>query len=98
MAPAASRSELEKLLADDVPHGDLTTESLGLGAHEGEMAFSARDAMVLAEAESAASLLEIAGCRVALEAQSGEKLAAGAPILGARGSLSRCIAAEGGAN
>lgn len=31
MRPAAFRSELERLLADDVPHGDLTTEALGIG-------------------------------------------------------------------
>ena len=32
---AASRSELERLLADDVPHGDLTTDALGIGSVAG---------------------------------------------------------------
>ena len=82
---AASRSELEKLLADDVPHGDLTTEALGIGALEAEMVFTARDPMVLAEAESAAVLLELAGCEVALEARSGDRMTPGSAILVAKG-------------
>lgn len=88
----AFRDELEKLLADDVPHGDLTTEALGIGALHGEMVFTARDELVLAEAESAAALLEIAGCRVSPKARSGERLAPGSTILvagGAAGALLR---------
>lgn len=82
---AASRTELESLLRDDVPNGDLTTESLGIAHVAGEMIFKARDAMVLAEAESAAALLEMTGCRVLLQTQSGNRLAAGETILTARG-------------
>lgn len=82
---AASRSELEKLLADDVPHGDLTTEALGIGALEAEMVFTARDPMVLAEAESAAALLALAGCQITLHAHSGDRMTSGSAILRARG-------------
>ena len=78
-------AELEALLADDVPYGDLTTQALGIGDAPGEMTFAARDAMVVAEAESAAALLELAGCRVALATKSGTALAAGAKILAASG-------------
>lgn len=85
MRLAATRTELENLLADDVPHGDLTTDALGIGDQPGQMVFSAREPMVLAEAESAAALLESAGCHVELHAASGERLAAGASILVARG-------------
>lgn len=85
MPTAASRSELERLLAEDTPYGDLTTESLGIAASEGEMTFAARDTMVLAEAESAAAMLEIAGCEVELSAASGDKLESGALILSAKG-------------
>jgi hypothetical protein len=49
-----SRTELEQLLADDVPYGDLTTDALGVGAAPGSMEFTARDKMVLALAEDAA--------------------------------------------
>lgn len=85
MLPVASRSELERILAEDVPHGDLTTECLGIAASPGEMVFRARNAMVLAEAESAAELLRLAGCSVEQEAQSGDRLDAGAVILSASG-------------
>jgi molybdenum transport protein len=81
----ASRTELEQLLADDVPYGDLTTEALCIGAVSGVMAFTARDAMVLALAEDAAAIVELAGCRVDLHAFSGTKLGRGSPILTAYG-------------
>ncbi len=86
MRSAAFHGELEKLLAEDAPHGDLTTEALGIGGSAGEMSFAARDPMVLAEAESAVALLELAGASVALHARSGARLAPGAPILSARGT------------
>jgi molybdenum transport protein len=86
--PAATTAELERLLDDDVPCGDLTTEALGIGAAPGVMQFTARDPMVLALAEDAAALIRLCGCEVELVASSGSRLAAGAPILTARGSAS----------
>jgi molybdenum transport protein len=80
-----SRSELEALLADDVPYGDLTTDALGIGAAAGTMRFTARDAMVLALAEDAAAMIELVGCRVELFAASGSVLEPGSPILTAHG-------------
>ena len=64
----ASRAELEQLLLDDVPYGDLTTAALGIGAAAGSMQFTARDRMVLALAEDAAAIIELAGCKVDLRA------------------------------
>jgi molybdenum transport protein len=78
-------SELERLLADDVPFGDLTTDSLGLDGAAGRMDFRARSPMVAALAAPAVRILEIAGARVTLFARNGETLAAGAPILSAWG-------------
>jgi molybdenum transport protein len=49
------------------------------------MEFLARGSMIVAEAESAAGILEIAGCHVKLETASGATLAPGAPILFAEG-------------
>ncbi|MET0221762.1 MAG: ModD protein, partial [Tardiphaga sp.] len=85
MATVLSRTELEALLEDDVPYGDLTTDALGIGAASGVMRFTARDALVLALAEDAAALIELAGCRVELLASSGAVLEPGAPILTAAG-------------
>ncbi len=81
-----TRTNLEALIADDVPYGDLTTEAIGIGDAPGELAMTARDAMVAAEVESAAALLELAGCRVALAARSGNALESGSKILTAQGS------------
>lgn len=86
MATIAPRAELEGLLADDVPYGDLTTEALGIGGAAATMTFAARDAMVLALAEDAAAIIEICGCGVDLSASSGTALRPGSPILTARGS------------
>src|SRR6266511_486476 len=87
----ASRAELEELLADDVPYGDLTTDALGIGAAAGMMQFTARDSMVLALAEDAAAIIELAGCRVELFAPSGTILERGSPILTARGPASALL-------
>lgn len=85
MTRVASRAELEALLQDDVPYGDLTTEALCIGHVSGVMRFAARDQMVLALAEDAAALIELAGARVELLAASGCTLDKGARILSAQG-------------
>lgn len=86
MIPAL-RGELEALLADDVPFGDLTTDALGIGQATGAMSFAARGSMVIAEVESAAELLRLAGCTtVTTHVRSGDALAAGGPILTATGT------------
>src|SRR6266581_42587 len=87
----ASRAELEGLLADDVPYGDLTTDALGIGTVSGTMQFTARDPMVLALAEDAAAIIELAGCRVELFASSGATLEQGSPILTAHGPASALL-------
>ncbi len=80
-------SELEALLADDVPFGDLTTSALGIGQAPGVMTFSARGPMVAAEVESAAALLMLAGCgSVIAHVGSGDRLDAGTAILIAEGT------------
>ena len=84
---AAFPSELEALLADDVPYGDLTTAALGIGGSAGRMTFKARGPMVVAEVESAVALLRLAGCEsVTAQTRSGDSLEAGAVILTATGT------------
>src|SRR5271166_1964206 len=67
-ATVASRAELEQLLMDDAPHGDLTTDAVSIGNAPGLMQFTARDRMALALAEDAAAIIELAGCQVELSA------------------------------
>lgn len=78
-------SALDALLAQDVPYGDLTTDSLGLADRPATMRFSARGAMVLAATEEAARLIEKAGGRVGRFAPSGTAVEAGAVFLEADG-------------
>ncbi|MCI4677135.1 ModD protein [Rhodoblastus acidophilus] len=85
MASSIPRAELERLLFDDAPHGDLTTETLGLADRPGVMRFAAREKMVAALTAEAATILELAGARVELCVADGQSLESGAEILCARG-------------
>jgi molybdenum transport protein len=82
---AAGRAELERLLQDDVPYGDLTTSALAIDDTPAEMTFTARDPMIAALVEDAAEIIRIAGGPVDLVARSGDVLQPGAAILAARG-------------
>jgi len=74
-------SALDALLAQDVPYGDLTTDSLGLAGRPATMRFAARAAMVLAGTEEAARLVEKAGGRLTQVLPSGTAVEAGAVFL-----------------
>ncbi|MDE2584608.1 MAG: ModD protein [Betaproteobacteria bacterium] len=77
---------LAALLADDVPHGDLTSEALGIGRRAGRLTFRARGAMTLCGVEEAVRLFALAGCQARPAAASGAELAPGSLILEAEGS------------
>lgn len=83
---ALDDAALLALIRDDVPHGDLTTASLGIGVLPGRIEFFARGEMTLCASEEAARMFELAGATVDLLLPSGSALAAGAPFLRAQGS------------
>lgn len=58
---ALSDDELIRLLRDDVPCGDLTTETLGIGRARGQVLFRARQPMIVCCVEDAARLFALAG-------------------------------------
>jgi quinolinate phosphoribosyl transferase-like protein len=74
MMSALSSTELERLLAEDVPYGDFTTEALGIGACRGRASFAARNAMVVAAIEEAAALFNLVGADATLYARSGDRV------------------------
>jgi molybdenum transport protein len=78
-------SFLDRLLAEDVPNGDLTTLTLGIGGMPGVMEFRARGDMVVAGIEIAAEMIRRAGADVATLIASGSKAKAGTLLLTARG-------------
>jgi Quinolinate phosphoribosyl transferase, N-terminal domain len=54
-------AELERLLFEDVPYGDLTTEALRIAAAGCRVTFVARSAMTVAAIEEAAAHLALVG-------------------------------------
>ncbi|MEI2384947.1 ModD protein [Breoghania sp. JC706] len=81
-----SDAELDALVAQDVPMGDLTTDILGIGAEPARMTFTARDETVLCGSEEAARMIELADGRVLSFAASGTRVAPGTVFLEAEGS------------
>jgi len=59
-------SLIERLLAEDASHADLTTEALGIGAMAGCMEFRARGAMTVAGIDIAAALISHAGAEASV--------------------------------
>ena len=89
MPTALSDEELARLLQDDAPCGDLTTESLAIGAAAARLDFIARGPMVVCGTEEADRLVELAGARVLWRVDSGTALEAGARMLIAEGSAAQ---------
>lgn len=77
---------LDALLAEDVPHGDLTTHLLGIGGTDARMQFQMRASAVVCGIETAAALIVRAGAQAEVVAPSGTRVAAGAVLLRAHGS------------
>ena len=84
--PSLPPSFLDRLLADDVPNGDLTTLALGIGGVSGVMEFRARDDMVVAAIEIAADMIRRVGADASISMPSGSKANAGTLLLTAKGS------------
>lgn len=81
-----SDNDLWALLSDDVPCGDLTSRSLGIGEQPARLEFRARDSMTVCASEEALRLFELAGAQGALRTPSGTRVSAQALILEAEGS------------
>lgn len=78
-------ADLDRLLDEDAPYGDLTTRALQFGSGPAQMQFSARYDMRVCGSEEAAALLQRLGADVRIQACSGTAVAAGAPLLIADG-------------
>ena len=78
---ALTTEELEKLLREDPPYGDLTTEALGLSGRAGTIRFDARARMVVAAIEEAAAILRLAGVSISRCARAGDIAARGDCLL-----------------
>jgi molybdenum transport protein len=81
-------SDVERLIAEDVPSGDLTTEALGIGTEPGRITFKARGAMTVAGIEIAADMLRHCGASVDVWLSSSNKAEPGQILLEGFGSAS----------
>jgi molybdenum transport protein len=84
MIPIAE-AEIDRLIAEDVGFGDLTTRALGIAGRPGHISFAARDPMVVCGTEEAARILTRMGAVPRLLVRSGEAVAPGTPLLEATG-------------
>jgi len=85
-------AEIDRLLGEDVPYFDLTTQALGIGNVPGRMTFRAGTGMVVAATEEAARLIERAGAVVEGAVPSGSPLPAGEVLLRAHGPAAALLA------
>lgn len=83
---------LSRLLREDLPHGDLTTRSLGIGDRPGRIVMRARGDMTVCASEEAARIFAMLGIAARIQCSSGTAVAAGREILAAEGPAGALLA------
>lgn len=78
-------ADIDRLIAEDLPFGDLTTQVLGIASAPGRMSFAARHPLIVCGVEEAARILERLGAVARPAAGSGVSVAEGALLLEAIG-------------
>lgn len=76
---------IDKIIKEDMPYSDITTEMLGIGEEKGIISFYTRSEGVIAGAEIAGKIFTKLGCEVISKVESGEKLSTDSLILQAKG-------------
>ncbi|MDO8926725.1 MAG: ModD protein [Sideroxyarcus sp.] len=82
---ALSDEELVRLLGDDVPCGDLTTQTSGIGQLAARLEFRARQDMVVCAIEEAGRLFFLCGATIKVHSRSGQAVNKDDLLLDARG-------------
>jgi molybdenum transport protein len=83
---ALTDEELSSLLNDDVPCGDLTTETSRIGQQAARLEFRARQEMVVCGIEEASRLFTLNDAKVAVQVHSGQKVSKDTLLLEAQSS------------
>lgn len=81
-----TRDEIERLIREDAPYGDLTTHSLGIAGRAVETTFTARVDMQVSGIEEALAIFEVLGARGECQVSSGTHVPAGTGLLRVHGS------------
>ena len=92
MIPIAE-AEIDRLIAEDVAFGDLTTRAIGIAGRPGHISFVARDPMVACGTEESARILSRLGAVPRLLIPSGQVVAPGTPLLEGSGNAGALHAA-----
>jgi molybdenum transport protein len=92
MVTCLSNAEIEQLIHEDVPYGDLTTHLAGIGARGGRVAMAAREPMVVCGSEEAQAIFGRLDAQVSVRAPSGAQVEPGALLLEARGAAAALFA------
>lgn len=79
-------AEIDRLIEEDAPMGDLTTEALGIGHRSGRIAFVAREPLVAAGVEIAARILARCGVAATSHIASGDRVRPGETLLSGEGA------------
>ena len=82
-----SEDDIDRLIVEDLPYGDLTTRALGIGQQIGRMTFRTRHPLVLCGAGIAARLITRLGGTVQSSLQDGSHLESGVEVLTATGPV-----------
>lgn len=85
-AVALADAELNRLIFEDCPYGDLTTTSIGIASHTATLTFRARDNMVAAGIEEAERMFALCGASAIAKVRSGAQVEAGTLLLTAEGT------------
>lgn len=83
---AMTDAELVSLLNDDVPCGDITTETCAIGQHAARLEFRARQVLVVCAIEEAARLFTLCDATVRVYVHSGQQVGKDTLLLEARGN------------
>lgn len=84
-----SAAEIDALLQEDVPYGDLTTDLLGLGGKPGRILFRSRQPITVAGTLAVAQILDHLGITLEKSAREGSALEAEGLLLSAQGSAAK---------
>lgn len=80
-----SDAEIDRLIEEDVPFGDLTTRLAGIGDKPGQLTFHARDTLVLSGIEEAQRIFRQLGAEIGYAAEHGQEAEAGSLLLVVQG-------------
>jgi molybdenum transport protein len=81
-----SLAEIDRLIAEDVPYGDLTTQALAIGSRRGHISMAARNDSMVCGSEEAALIFERLGATASVLVASGTVVAAGTEVVQVHGS------------